>query len=520
MSRLFAPDHARTGWPPGVPYIIGNEGCERFSFYGMKAILYEHTAALYVATGVAGDRAQGLATSDVHLFIFGVYALPMIGASLADRWLGKYRTILWLSLVYCAGHAVLAAAEGSLAGMHLGLGLIAIGSGGIKPCVSANVGDQFGKGNWHLLPRVFQAFYFIINFGSFFATLSIPLLRKHLGPAFAFGLPGALMFLATFVFWLGRDRFVHVPASPGGRLGVYDALTASLLFLVPGSLFFTAGQPLWIVLGASGGCAALGLLLFAHRQRLVPEGSFLAVALAVLRTRSLAAAEARYGPSSIDAARAVVRVMSVFIVCLFFWACFDQKATSWIRQASLMERTVTLPLVGTLEILPSQTGAANPFFVLCFIPLLSSWIFPALEARGLAVTPLRRMTVGMFVGALSFVAVALLQARVDAALAAGHRLHVAWQLVPHAIMTLGEVLVSATALEFAYSQAPASVKSTLMAFWNLTVALGDLLTGTIARRFDLPLGQFLWLFAGLLGAAAVVFAVRARFYVYRDRIIE
>ena len=158
------PDHEITGYPPGVPYIIGNEGCERFSFYGMKTILQVHLTTLFVAAGAANMvMAEEEAQKVVHLFIAAVYTFPMIGAIIADRLLGKYHTIIWLSLVYCAGHAVLAVAENSLTGMYIGLGLIAIGAGGIKPCVSAHVGDQFGRGNWHLITKIFQAFYFIIK---------------------------------------------------------------------------------------------------------------------------------------------------------------------------------------------------------------------------------------------------------------------------------------------------------------------------------------------------------------------
>ena len=99
----------------------------------------------------------------------------MIGAVIADRLLGKYRTILWLSIVYACGNLLLALGAHSAWGVWTGLGLIAIGSGGIKPCVSAHVGDQFGRGNWFRLRTIYQAFYFIINFGSFFAYLLIPL---------------------------------------------------------------------------------------------------------------------------------------------------------------------------------------------------------------------------------------------------------------------------------------------------------------------------------------------------------
>src|ERR1700754_1184727 len=94
-----APDHEDTGWPPGVPYIVGNEGCERFSYYGMRSILYVYMAEyLYPRYAEFAGRTEDLATAHYHLFTAANYAFPMIGAVVADRLLGKYRTILWLSL--------------------------------------------------------------------------------------------------------------------------------------------------------------------------------------------------------------------------------------------------------------------------------------------------------------------------------------------------------------------------------------------------------------------------------------
>src|SRR5262249_13873058 len=145
-----------------------------------------------------------------HLFMSGVYFFPIAGALLADSVLGKYRTIFWLSLVYCAGHAALAMDDTRL-GLAIGLSLISIGSGGINPCVSATVGDQFGAQNQHMLEKVYSWFYFSINFGAFFSTLLTPWLLDNFGAAWAFGVPGVLMALATLIFWLGRYKFAHLP---------------------------------------------------------------------------------------------------------------------------------------------------------------------------------------------------------------------------------------------------------------------------------------------------------------------
>ena len=203
-----------TKMPGGVPYIIGNETAERFSFYGMKTILVIFmTKYLMDQSGALDVMNREEALTWYHLFSSGVYFTPILGALIADGLLGKYRTIIFLSLVYCLGHLVLSL-DDTRFGLSIGLGLIAMGSGGIKPCVSAHVGDQFGKTNSHLLEKVFSWFYFSINFGAFFSTLATPILLEKYGPNVAFGIPGVLMFIATFVFWMGRKKFIHIP--PGG----------------------------------------------------------------------------------------------------------------------------------------------------------------------------------------------------------------------------------------------------------------------------------------------------------------
>lgn len=207
-----------TAIPKGIPYIIGNEAAERFSYYGMKGILivFMTQYLIFMRGSFPGsEMSDAEATSNVHLFNSAVYLCPIFGALLSDIVLGKYSTILSLSIVYCLGHAALAVMGVQGVPVHwlvAGLFLIAVGSGGIKPCVSAHVGDQFGKTNSHLLTKVFGWFYFSINTGAFLSTLLTPWLLEWYGPHWAFGVPGILMALATIVFWMGRKVFIHVPA--------------------------------------------------------------------------------------------------------------------------------------------------------------------------------------------------------------------------------------------------------------------------------------------------------------------
>lgn len=553
---LTAPDPEETGWPKGVKYIIGNEGCERFSFYGMKSILQVHLTVLFVATGMAEEAGGKEAQYMLHLFVAGVYAFPMIGAIIADRLLGKYHTILWLSLVYCLGHLVLSLAENSITGMWWGLGLIAVGSGGIKPCVSAHVGDQFGKGNFKLVDKVFQAFYFIINFGSFFSTLMIPYIRSRpenipwlcdhpeYATSVAFAIPGILMFMATIAFWMGRKVFVHVPANPGGKMGLLDTISATLLFMA------FIGLPLFgwgllsvyeniglTVLGIFG-----GLWTFRKRQSMKREDGVLAIMFhsfaalfngqntkvissldpdveedSIQRNWFFASAAKHFGTEATEGPRAVLRIISVFFLISVFWALFDQHASSWVRQAKQMNLDVAVPgfaqgwLGDTISLLPSQIGALNPLMVMALIPFNMFFLYPFITKLGWEMTPLRKMTVGMLMASLAFVAVALIQKQI---MIGGEEdmISVMWQFFPYLIMTQAEVMVSITGLEFAYKQAPKRMKSTIMGFWLLTVAVGNKLTAVVTTLPDMDMLTSFWAFAALMAVAAVLFGIRAKFY--------
>lgn len=536
-SHRTAPDHEQKGWPSGVKYIVGNEGAERFSFYGMKAILYIYLTALIQATGVVEKAAQADAYSNVHIFIAGVYAFPVLGALLADKLIGKYNTILWLSLVYCAGHAAMAVFDGNLEGTYFGLALIAIGAGGIKPCVSAHVGDQFGKSNWHLVGKVFQLFYFMINFGSVLATLLVPWLYDEYGAMVAFGVPGVAMFIATFMFWLGRHDFVHMPSSPGGKLGFLDVVSGFLLF-VPLFMILFAGNAgldsLLVKLVSSVAAVAASIAVFNYRQRIKEDDGFLAVLLYCIKAKLTAKshevgstphpdsggdiaehwffgpASAKYGAKAAEGPLAVIRIITVFFLVSFFWMLFDQHATTWVQQAKQLDRDL-----GFWYVKESQVSAMNPMMVMALIPFLGFVVFPAVERMGIRITPLRKMSAGMMLAGTAFVATAILQAKIEAT--GDGQISIGWQAIPYLLMTISEVLVSVTGLEFAYTQAPQRMKSIVMSFWLLCVAFGNWLAAILTQEWkEWPLSDAFWGFAILMFIAGALFSFRAMFYTYKE----
>jgi proton-dependent oligopeptide transporter, POT family len=456
--------------PPGVPYIIGNEAAERFSYYGMVAILASFlTTHLMNAQGALAPMTEHEANEVVHDFIFWVYAFPIVGALISDGLLGKYRTIVSVSLLYCLGHAAMALVDlPKVTGidprtmLSIGLMLIALGAGGIKPCVSAHVGDQFGPQNKHLLEKVFSWFYFSINFGAAFSTLLTPLLLDREmfndklgpfaewlagvgirpGPSLAFGVPGVLMALATLVFWLGRNKFVHIP--PGG----------------PGFI----------------------------RECFGPEGR-----------------------------KAAANLIPLFLLICVFFALFDQSHSSWIHQAEKMDRTLFRGW--RFEVTPSaaQFQAVNPILILIFIPLFA-YVFYPLMAKFFELTPLRKIAIGMFLTVPSFALISMAQERIDA----GQTPHIWWQIAAYLVLTAAEVMVSITALEFSYTQAPRTMKSFVMGLYLLFgIAFGNWFASAVnsyiserekAGQPILEGAAYFWFFTGAMVTMAVIFSIYAIFY--------
>lgn len=404
-------------YPPQIKYIIGNEACERFSYYGMVGIL-----EIYLKERMSMG-ADG-ATQTLHLFGAAVYFLPLLGGWLADRFWGRYWTILSISFFYCLGHGTLALFEGSRAGLFVGLSLLAIGAGGIKPCVSAFVGDQFGPNQDLTLRKVYGWFYWAINLGAAAGFFVIPMVRNHAGYSWAFGVPGIFMGLATLIFWLGTKYYVRQPPQRAHK----------------GAGFW---QVAWFVL--------------THGGKKAGHSSCWDVALT------------RFTPEEVDAARSVAGILTVFVTVPMFWALFNQVNSTWVLQGKSMT---------PFHLLDGETmQSAGSVLVMIWVPILTLWVYPWLERRGILPTPLRRMSAGMVLAAVAFVICGFIQSRMDR----GLTLSVAWQLIPYVVLEAGEVMLSATALEFAFSQAPERMKSIIMSFWLMTISGGHFLVAVFTN---------------------------------------
>ncbi|NXP34539.1 S15A1 protein, partial [Leiothrix lutea] len=372
------------GFPVSIFFIVVNEFCERFSYYGMKAVL-----TLYFTRFLHWD--DNFATAIYHTFVALCYLTPILGAIIADSWLGKFKTILYLSIVYAIGQTVLSVGsisdltdrnqDGSpdnvavnIALSMIGLILIALGTGGIKPCVSAFGGDQFEDDQEKQRSTFFSLFYLSINAGSLLSTLITPTLRasqcgihaKQECYPLAFGVPAILMAVALVVFVIGSKLYKKV--KPQGN----------------------------IILEVSK-CVGFAIKnRFRHRSKQFPK-----------REHWLDWASEKYDKQLIAQTKMVLRVLFLYIPLPMFWAVFDQQGSRWTLQATAMDGNFGF------HIQPDQMQIVNPILIVIMVPVVDSLVYPLIKKCKLNFTPLKKMTVGMFLGSMAFVAAALVQVQID-----------------------------------------------------------------------------------------------------------
>jgi dipeptide/tripeptide permease len=337
-------------------------------------------------------------------------------------------------------------------GCFIGLILLALGTGGIKPCVSSFGGDQFSPNQVKTIGRFFSVFYFTINAGSVLSMFLTPVLRSNVHCygqkscyPLAFGLPALLMIVATVIFISGKRLYKVV--RPVGNVVVK-------------------------VIGVSMHAIAVKI-----RNRKDPNDNV---------SHWLDRAYPRYDHAFIEDSKTLFKIITMFSPVCLFWALYDQQGSRWIYQAMLMIPTVRI-FGRSFAIKPEQMGLVNAALILIMIPLFDKVIYPMLSGFGLRMKPLTRILWGMVLGAISFILAAILQFAImtngvfapspddpSILVCVEGCVHVLFQVPQYVLLTAGEIMFSITGLEFAYNQAPDSMKSVCQAVWLLTVAMGNL----------------------------------------------
>uniref|UniRef100_U3I5Y9 Solute carrier family 15 member 2 n=1 Tax=Anas platyrhynchos platyrhynchos TaxID=8840 RepID=U3I5Y9_ANAPP len=358
-----SPKLCGSNYPLSIAFIVVNEFCERFSYYGMRAVL-----TLYFISFFHWD--ENLSTAVYHAFSALCYFTPVIGAIMADSWLGKYKTIIYLSIVYVVGHLIKSVGAIPSLGnqvVHVvlsmvGLFLIALGTGGIKPCVSAFGGDQFEEEHTSERSKFFSVFYLSINAGSLISTFVTPVLRgdvKCFGEdcyALAFGVPAALMVLALVVFIAGSGLYRKMPPQGNVLLEV---------------------------------CKCIG---FAIKNRLKNRSHHIPK-----RDHWLDWASEKYSKQLIGEVKMVTRVLFLFIPLPMFWALFDQQGSRWTLQATKMNADFFL----------------NPLLILVFIPIFDLGLYPLISMCKFNFTPIKKMATGMILAGMAFGLAAIVEVKIN-----------------------------------------------------------------------------------------------------------
>ncbi|XP_028027891.1 peptide transporter family 1-like [Bombyx mandarina] len=356
-------------FPGIVIIIILAEFCERFSYSGMRAFL---TLYLRSKLGYTDDGA----TETYHVFSTLVYVFPIIGGILADNYLGKFRTILYMMFVYAAGNILVAitaiphfALPGRLCTL-IGLFMITVGTGGIKPCVTAFGGDQFKipEQESHLA-AYFSIMYFNLCVGSLIAKTVSPIMRSEVHCfgekdcySLAFGAPGLVVLMSIVIFVSAKNKYII--KKPEGNV-VIDFVK----------------------------CVSLGVKNAVLKRNRSNK-----------HTHWLDTTQNRYDKRFIRDIKKTLSIVMLFTVLPVFWSLLDQLGSRWTLQATKMDGRF-----GFVTIKPDQMQVLVPVWILILIPVSQKFVYPYLEKRNILKNPLNKLTLGGVLAGVAFIASALLE---------------------------------------------------------------------------------------------------------------
>jgi len=432
--------------PTGFWFIFWGELAERASFYGMRTIL-----ALYLITVLKFE--QNSAASIMSFFMASCYIAPLMGGVIADRWLGRYKTILYFSGPYILGHIILGGWE-SRPGLFIALGLLALGSGSIKPNTTTLMGAMYEQQKKdHLITKAFSYFYAAINVGSVITTFGLPALRNSL-----------------ISIDLGRG----LPQAQAEHHAYAVALMIPAAFM------------------------ALAFVFFAVGKRYYPKEN--------VRERPAKTQAQR------DAERVTLqRIAGIFGLVAVFWFVYDESASTWIYFAQDHMNLVlfnNFPGLGKLSITSDQVQGLNPFLIVLLTPVFN-WLWDFLKARrgGNSVPDTRKMLIGFFI-----VVVCMATMAAAGFLSTTSKISVWWVVVATVVITLSELCVSVVGLELAFKVAAPGTKSFVTGCFLVTVFVGDSAQGLFNKALwgKVSPGVFFGLQTVIITAAALTFVMVAR----------
>ncbi|EPR79454.1 Peptide transporter [Spraguea lophii 42_110] len=449
--------------------IVSNEFCERFCFYGLRSLLFPFLREKL-------SMSVQHSTIIVHLFYVSCYLFAIVGGILSDSIWGRFKTILILSLFYIVGCFMLffvSLLESNLYLFFLGLALISIGTGGIKPAISTFGGDQFRNNSKKELSTFFSVFYFFINAGAMLSVFITPIL-SNLGCLdndtcypLSFGLPTLLLMISIILFTLGSDQFI--------KLAPNSALLERIFLVFTGK---TENK------GKNDGIENLKKefeeqifddIIYKYANDAAIQHSFISEPNSATN-KEQKQCEMFFKPVDIthptkiekesentqiedkNELQTIKSLFKVFLPTSCFWMVYDQQSSSWIEQADKMN----LKIFNT-RILPAQMQSFNAILTLLFIPIFNKLIYPRIS-----LAPVQKMGIGMICASLSFIIAAIVET-----VNRNHQISILYQIPQYILIVAGEIFLVITGLEFAYTNSPKDYKSIILSAWLLMVSIGN-----------------------------------------------
>lgn len=558
------------------PFILANEFCERLAFFGLSTNL-----VIYLTRVMGFDSSN--AAAQVIFFEGTCFLTPLLGAWLADSLWGRYKTILFFSYIYLIGLLLLVLSviapglapvpgqeHANLmqnAALFFALYTIALGTGGIKPNVSAFGADQFDESDEQDAihkKSFFNWFYFSINLGSFLAGTVIVYVQENISWAIGFLIPAVAMAIAVTLFQLGSGRYSHIKPAQSPITRVVKVIAAALRNRmaseneVESAIANASGAPRYNSPYSNEGAPEFApvphnLLDDANGapppRVLKRTGSFRWLNKAIMEEAGegseierglLRSAIGAFTPSQVQEVKLVLRMLPIFFTTIFYWSIYMQMGSLFVQQGAMMDRVL---FNGNLVVPAASLSTFNTVAIIVLVPLYDKVFIPALRMCGVRMSMLQRIGWGQLISLLSMLAAAWVEHRRLALVAAGAFVKgdsgpvdmLIWYQTPqYVLIGLSEVFTSIGQLEFFYDQAPDVMRSCSMALQLLTECLGSYsaaamiffiqtvtsdhgVGGWLPRDInDGHLDKYFLLLAGAMAVNTLFYLVVANSYEYKE----